>query len=86
MAEVPPEVRHERVELARTGSLPFSDLNPAERDVVNAELDAAIRARVETTEVSALLREEGQTTLSLDDDGRIVEHHPDGSARSIGNI
>ena len=66
-----------RVEAVLAGTLPMSVLRPDERDVVNAELDAAITVRAQST---SLGNAAGVTTVALDDDGRLVEYRPDGTS------
>lgn len=69
-----------RVDAALTGALPMSALRPDEREIVNAELDAAITARAQATPLGAAATAEGVTTVALDDQGRLVEHRPDGTS------
>lgn len=66
-----------RIEAVLAGTLPMSALRPDERDVVNAELDAAITARAQSTPLG---KAAGVTTVALDDEGRLVEYHPDGTS------
>jgi hypothetical protein len=69
-----------RVEAALAGELPLADLTDDERLVANAELDASIQAQAESMSFGARLAIEGVTTVALDDDGSLVEYHPDGSS------
>ncbi len=73
-----------RIEAALAGDLPLSDLPAHERGVVNAELDAAIESHARTASYGDLLAAEGITTVSLDDEGRLIEHRPDGTTTTIG--
>ncbi len=66
-----------RVEAVLAGTLPMSALRPDEREVVNAELDAAITARAQSTPLGQAA---GGTTVALDEDGRLVEYRPDGTS------
>ena len=69
-----------RVEAVLAGTLPMSALRPDERDVVNAELDAAITARTQATPLGRTATAAGVTTVALDDEGRLVEYRPDGTS------
>ena len=68
-----------RVEAVLAGSLPMSVLRPEEREVVNAELDAAITAAAQSTPLGLAASAAGVTTVALDDEGRLVEYRPDGT-------
>ena len=66
-----------RIDAVLAGTLPMSVLRPDEREVVNAELDAAISERAQSTPLGPAA---GVTTVALDDEGRLVEYHPDGTS------
>lgn len=66
-----------RIDAVLAGTLPMSVLRPDEREVVNAELDAAITSRAQSTPLG---KAAGGTTVALDDDGRLVEYRPDGTS------
>ena len=66
-----------RIDAVLAGTLPMSVLRPDEREVVNAELDAAISERAQSTPLGPAA---GVTTVALDDDGRLVEYRPDGTS------
>ena len=66
-----------RIEAVLAGTLPMSALRPDERDVVNAELDAAITSRAQSTPLGKAV---GGTTVALDEEGRLVESRPDGTS------
>lgn len=66
-----------RIEAVLAGTLPMSALRPDERDVVNAELDAAITSRAQSTPLGKAV---GGTTVALDEEGRLVEYRPDGTS------
>jgi hypothetical protein len=68
-----------RVEAALAGRLPLDHLTREESIVVNAEITAAIEENVAATHYGQTLAAAGLTTVALDDHGRLVEHHPDGS-------
>jgi hypothetical protein len=69
-----------RIEAVLTGVLPMSVLRPDEREIVNAELDAAITAKALATPLGAAVSADGVTTVALDDEGRLVEYRPDGTS------
>lgn len=56
---------------------------PSGRARENAEIDERIRARVAAMDLKRELANDGITTVSLDEDGRMVEHQPDGTATVI---
>lgn len=70
----------ERVEAALAGTLPWRELTGEERLVANAETDAAITERLRSVNYGDVLAGEGITTVALDDYGRLVRYHPDGTA------
>ena len=74
-----------RVEAALAGKLSVDDLSPAEGRVFNAELRVAIRERLRNVDFTAELGARGIVTVALDDDGRMVEYHPDGTQRIISD-
>jgi hypothetical protein len=69
-----------RVEAALAGELPLVDLSFQESVVVHAEISAAIEENLAATDFGAELAAEGITTVALDDNGNLVEHHPDGTS------
>jgi hypothetical protein len=66
-----------RVEAAMTGKLELRELSAEEGAVFDAEIAAAIEERLAASNYGALLAERGITTVALNEDGEIVEHHPD---------
>jgi len=72
-----------RVEAALAGQLSLRDLSDSERVVVNGEIAAAIEQNLAVVHVGNELAAEGITTVALDEDGRLVEHHPDGSTSTV---
>ena len=69
-----------RVEAALTGDLELRELSVEEGAVFNAEIAAAIQEKLAASNYGTLLAERGITTVALDENGDIVEHHPDGSS------
>ena len=60
-----------------------TDLSGAEQEQFNLELDTDISVRAATVSFGPDLAKAGITTVSLDDDGNIVRHHPDGTTSTI---
>ncbi|NRQ48511.1 TA system antitoxin ParD family protein [Aeromicrobium stalagmiti] len=74
-----PFVAKDRIESALAGHLPLDAMTGDERAVVNAEIAATIEERVVTSDFSSALASAGLTTVALDDEGRLIEYHPDGT-------
>lgn len=68
-----------RVEQAVAGEVPLSDLTDDERPVANAELSLAISEAANRMSFANRLAAEGVTTVTLGDDGNLVERGPDGA-------
>jgi hypothetical protein len=79
-------VYDDRIESAIAGRLSMKDLGIEERVVMNARLNATIEAAVEAADFRSDLAAAGQTTVGLDELGRLVEHRPDGSYSVIGRV
>ena len=69
-----------RIEAVLTGTLSMSVLRPDEREIVNAELNAAVTATAQSTPLGRAVSADGVTTVALDDQGRLVEYRPDGTS------
>jgi hypothetical protein len=69
-----------RVEAAMAGQLPLRDLTLEEAVVFNAEIATGIEESLARADYGRALAARGVTTVALDDDGDIVEHHPDGTS------
>lgn len=69
-----------RVEAALAGELDIGVLTVEEGVVFNAEVSAAVEENLARTNYGDILAARGITTVALDDDGRIVEHRPDGTS------
>ncbi len=65
------------------GEAQFSTLSAEERAVAHAAIDARMAERVAKARFGSAARAEGRTTVSLDDDGNVVEIAPDGSRRIL---
>lgn len=68
-----------RVEAALRGDLPLAELTTEEGVVFVAERNTAVAASMATVHLGNLLAAEGLTTVAVDDEGRLVEHRPDGT-------
>lgn len=77
-------IAQRRIEAVLAGTMTMDELPRHERDIVNAELDARVQAAAQRTTYRQLLANEGITTVSLDEEGRLVERRPDGSSSIIG--
>jgi hypothetical protein len=75
-----------RIEAALSGSLPMRDLSADERVVLNAEIEAAIQEKLQSTHFGSTLRARGVTTVALGENGDLVEHRPDGSTSVIDHV
>ena len=62
------------------GQLPLRDLTLEEAVVFNAEIATGIEESLARADYGRALAARGVTTVALDDDGDIVEHHPDGTS------
>jgi hypothetical protein len=69
-----------RVEAAMAGQLPLRDLTLEEAVVFNAEIATGIEESLARADYGRALAARGVTTVALDDDGDIVEHHADGTS------
>lgn len=72
-----------RVEAALAGRLSVEALTSEEGEVFDAEIRVAIADRLNTIDFSAALADRGVVTVALDEDGRMVEYHPDGTERIV---
>ena len=68
---------------AITGDAQFSSLTPEERVVAHAAIDAQMAERVTEARFGPEARKAGQVTVSVDDDGTLIEIAPDGSRRVL---
>lgn len=62
-----------------TGDAQFTTLTPQERVIAHAVIDARIAQRAVGARLGRAVRRSGQTTVSIDDDGNLVEITPDGT-------
>jgi hypothetical protein len=61
------------------GDAQFSTLTPDERIVAHASIDAAMAERVAAARYGPSARKAGHRTVSIDDDGNLVQIDPDGT-------
>lgn len=72
-----------RVLAAAAGTGQFSILDRNEREAAHALIDAGIAGRIAEDRFGPAARTTGQSTVSLDDDGLLIEIAPDGSRRRL---
>ncbi|TWS18309.1 hypothetical protein FK529_16200 [Tsukamurella asaccharolytica] len=72
-----------RVEAALAGTGSIDDLDAEESRVFNAEVRVRIRERLRDVDFSEALAARGIVTVSLDEQARMIERHPDGSTRML---
>lgn len=76
-------VASRRVLAVAAGEAQFSSLDPDERATAHALVDARIAERAAAERFGRAARAAGQTTVSLDHDGNLVEITPDGRRRRL---
>lgn len=74
-----------RVQSAITGDEQFSALSAEERTVAHGAIDTAIAARVASARFGVEARRAGQVTVSIDDDGNLIEIAPDGTRQALAS-
>jgi hypothetical protein len=68
-----------RIQRAVAGEASLADLDDDERMVANAGINAAISVAANEVSFADRLAARGVTTVVMDDEGRMVRRHPDGS-------
>jgi len=76
-------VANRRVLAVAAGRVPFSSLTDDERVVAHALVDARISELAAAQSFGAAARDEGRATVSLDEDGNLIEIAADGSRRPL---
>ena len=76
-------VEGRRLRAVIAGEAPFSSLAPEERTVAHATIDARIAERVAERRFGPAARRAGQVTVSIDDEGKLVEIAADGTRRRL---
>lgn len=74
--------RH-RVEAALAGTLPLEHLSEDEGIVFDSEVQSRLDARLQTTDLGAVLAARGVTTVALNEQGDLTEYRPDGTSTSV---
>ena len=72
-----------RVQSVITGHDQFSSLTASERAVAHASVDTAIASRVAAARFGPDARKAGRITVSIDDEGNLIEIAPDGSRQQL---
>ncbi|MCC5950921.1 MAG: hypothetical protein JJU45_02380 [Acidimicrobiia bacterium] len=70
---------HRRIQRAVAGEASLADLDEDEQLVANAAVNAAISTAANEISFADRLAARGVTTVVMDDEGRMVRRHPDGS-------
>ncbi|MGH1501938.1 MAG: hypothetical protein ACRBI6_00145 [Acidimicrobiales bacterium] len=65
------------------GEEQFSALSGHERIAAHASVDAAVATRIAGEQFGPAARRAGQVTVSLDDEGNLIETSPDGARRQL---
>lgn len=68
-----------RIQRAVSGEATLADLDADERSVANALIDASISTAANEISFADELAARGVTTVVMDDEGRMIRRHPDGS-------
>ena len=76
-------VTNRRVLAVAAGDAQFSTLTPQERSVAHALIDARVGERAAAQRFGPDARTAGHTTVSIEDDGRLVEIAPNGRRRHL---
>lgn len=76
-------VANRRVLAVAAGQAQFSSLTDDERVVAHAMVDARISELAAAQSFGAAARDEGHSTVSLDEEGNLIEIGPDGSRRPL---
>ena len=72
-----------RVRAVIAGEEQFSTLTASERTIAHATIDAEMAERVAEQRFGSEARKAGQVTVSIDDDGSLIEIAPDGTKRPL---
>lgn len=73
------QVARRRVEAALDGRVALGELTAEEGVVFNAEVASALEESLAGGDHASDRAAQGLATVSLDDEGRVVKHRPDGS-------
>lgn len=72
-----------RTEAALAGALPISALTREEGRQYAALVRVKLHEKLQETNISEILAAQGIVTVAVDDQGRMIEHHPDGTERVL---
>ena len=72
-----------RIMAVAAGTAQFSTLSTEERSAAHALIDARIAERAATERFGPTARRAGYATVSVDDEGNLVEIAPDGTRRGL---
>jgi hypothetical protein len=72
-----------RIQRAIAGETSLGDLDEDERMVANAAINASISTAANEMSFADRLAARGVTTVIMDDEGRMVRRHPDGSTTAL---
>lgn len=72
-----------RLRQVAAGEAQFSTLSPQERAVAHATIDARTAERAAAERFGPAARVAGQTTVSIDHEGHLIEIAPDGTRRRL---
>ncbi|MEX2620526.1 MAG: hypothetical protein WD250_09930 [Egibacteraceae bacterium] len=76
-------VANRRIMAAAQGRAPFSQLTDPERTAAHALVDARIGELAASQSFGAAARSQGYATVSVDDDGTLIEIAADGTRRPL---
>lgn len=76
-------VAHRRMLAVVAGDAQFSTLTPEERTVAHATIDARIAERAAKERFGPAARKAGRVTVSIDEEGNLIEIAPDGTRRRL---
>jgi hypothetical protein len=72
-----------RIQRAVAGEVSLGELDDDERMVANAAINAAVSAAANEVSFADRLAARGVTTVVMDDEGKMVRRHPDGSTTAL---
>ncbi|CAM3709543.1 TA system antitoxin ParD family protein [Tsukamurella ocularis] len=72
-----------RIEAAAAGDLPIAELSRSEGRLFEAEAAVRLEDMLASTDLGAELSAAGVTTVSIDDEDRLIERRPDGTVRQL---
>jgi hypothetical protein len=79
----PTAATYRRVEAALAGELDERELNAEERVQFNVELDSSISEAAHAIAVGRALATRGETTVALNEHGRLMRYFPDGTTTPV---